>query len=89
MKKLRKETGMSRREFSREFDIPYPTITDWELGNRRVPEYLLRLLTYKIKMDERFVSKQQKNSVITVSFTIEDIKEILKGKGMDATETDT
>ena len=27
------------------------TETDWELGNRRVPQYLLRLMTYKIQME--------------------------------------
>lgn len=27
------------------------TETDWELGNRRVPQYLLRLMAYKIQME--------------------------------------
>lgn len=45
---LREKTGLNRKEFAIEFGIPYPTITDWELGNRRIPEYLLRLMEYKI-----------------------------------------
>ena len=34
------------------FEIPYMTETDWELGNRRVPRYLLRLMAYKIQMEK-------------------------------------
>lgn len=47
--RLRKRTGLSRREFAAKYNIPYPTITDWELGHRRIPEYLLRLLIYSIE----------------------------------------
>ena len=43
LRKLRESTGMNRREFCEYFEIPYMTETDWELGNRRVPQYLLRL----------------------------------------------
>ena len=32
---LRKSTGMNRREFAEYFEIPYRTVQDWELGNRR------------------------------------------------------
>lgn len=48
---LRKRTGMNRKEFCEYFGIPYRTMTDWELGNRHMPEYLLRLMTYKVKME--------------------------------------
>lgn len=49
---LRDSTGMTRREFCEYFEIPYRTLQDWELGNRKMPEYLLRLMVYKIKMEE-------------------------------------
>ena len=48
---LRDSTGMTRREFCEYFEIPYRTLQDWELGNRKMPEYLLRLMEYKIKME--------------------------------------
>jgi len=48
---LRKSTGMNRREFCAYFEIPYRTVTDWELGNRTMPDYLLRLMAYKVKME--------------------------------------
>lgn len=56
LKKLRESTGMNRKEFCEYFGIPYMTETDWELGNRRVPLYLLRLMAYKIQM-ENLVNK--------------------------------
>lgn len=45
---LRESTGMNRREFAEYFGIPYRTMQDWELGNRKMPDYLLRLMAYKI-----------------------------------------
>ena len=49
---LRKSTGMNQREFAEYFEIPYRTVQEWELGNRKMPEYLLRLMDYKIKMEK-------------------------------------
>ena len=50
--KLRNSTGMSRKEFCAYFEIPYRTMQDWELGNRTMPEYLLRLMAYKVEMEK-------------------------------------
>ena len=50
--KLRTSTGMTRREFCEYFEIPYRTLQDWELGNRKMPDYLLRLMAYKAKMEK-------------------------------------
>lgn len=49
---IRKCTGMNRRQFADYFEIPYRTVQDWELGNREMPEYLLRLMVYKIGMEK-------------------------------------
>lgn len=56
---LRKQTGMNRREFAEYFGIPYRTMQDWELGNRQMPDYLLRLMMYKVKMEN--LQKGEKN----------------------------
>lgn len=48
---LRYSTGMNRREFAEYFDIPYRTVQEWELGNRKMPEYLLRLMAYKVRIE--------------------------------------
>lgn len=45
---LREQSGMSRNQFCEYFGIPYRTVQDWELGNRKCPEYLLELMKYKL-----------------------------------------
>jgi len=50
--KLRKDTGMNRKEFAAYFGIPYRTVQDWELGNRSMPDYLLRLMCYKLSVEK-------------------------------------
>ena len=60
LRKLRESTGMNRKEFCEYFEIPYMTETDWELGNRRGPQYLLRLMAYKIKI-EKLADKRNKD----------------------------
>ena len=50
--RLRESTGMTRAEFCEYFEIPYRTLQDWELGNRKMPDYLLRLMAYKAKMEK-------------------------------------
>ncbi len=60
LRKLRESTGMNRKEFCEYFEIPYMTETDWELGNRRVPQYLFRLMEYKIQM-EKLEEKKMEN----------------------------
>ncbi len=59
-RKIRESTGMNRKEFCEYFEIPYMTETDWELGNRRVPQYLLRLMAYKIEI-EKLANKKIEN----------------------------
>ena len=60
LRKLRESTGMNRKEFCEYFEIPYMTVTDWELGTRRVPQYLLRLIAYKVQM-EKLSEKKNKD----------------------------
>ncbi|MBQ8167192.1 MAG: transcriptional regulator [Lachnospiraceae bacterium] len=61
--KLRESTGMNRKEFCEYFEIPYITLTDWELGNRRVPQYILRLMEYKVRIEQL----TDKNKIVTSS----------------------
>lgn len=55
IKELRESTGMNRKEFCKYFEIPYRTVTEWERGTRKMPDYVLRLLAYKVKMDDLIV----------------------------------
>lgn len=51
MKQLRNITGLNRAEFARQQGIPLRTIEEWEAGRRKMPEYVLRLLAYKIQLE--------------------------------------
>ena len=51
LKILRETTGLSRKDFAESFGIPLRTVEDWEAGRRKMPDYLLRLMVYKIKID--------------------------------------
>ena len=57
IKELRESTGMNRKEFCKYFEIPYRTVTEWERGTRKMPDYVLRLLAYKVKMDNLIVKE--------------------------------
>ena len=52
VRELRDNMGMNRREFCDYFEIPYRTVVDWEAGNRRMPNYLLRLMIYKAGVEK-------------------------------------
>ena len=58
IKELRESTGMNRKEFWEYFGIPYRTVTEWERGTRKMPDYVFRLLAYRIKM-ENFAEKEE------------------------------
>ena len=61
MKELREETGMNRKEFCEQFDIPYRTVTEWERGNRNAPGYVLRFMEYYIAMEKVKERSKQKD----------------------------
>lgn len=48
---IRERTGLNRKEFCKLVQIPYRTITEWELDNRHAPDYVLFLLEYYIRRE--------------------------------------
>ena len=52
VKDLRKQAGMSRKDFCNSFEIPYRTLQSWELGEREMSDFSKRLLAYVIKTSE-------------------------------------
>ena len=48
-KMIRELSGMNRKDFSEWLGIPYRTMQEWELGRRVMPEYVLRLIAYKVQ----------------------------------------
>ncbi len=51
-KAIREQAGMNRKDFSDWLGIPYRTMQEWELGRRAMPEYVLRLIAYKVQMEK-------------------------------------
>ncbi len=48
---MRNQTGMTRKALSEYMQIPIRTMTDWERGERKMPDYVLRLMAYKLKSE--------------------------------------
>ena len=51
-KAIREQAGMNRKDFSDWLGIPYRIMQEWELGRRQAPDYVLRLIAYKVKMEK-------------------------------------
>ena len=47
-KELREQSGMNMTEFAAYFEINYRTVQRWEYGERQCPEYLFKLMQYKL-----------------------------------------
>ena len=60
-KELRESTGMNRKEFCEYLGSPFRTVVEWERETRKMPDYVFRLLAYKIKMDN-FTEKEDVNA---------------------------
>lgn len=56
VKELRKQTGMSQREFAAYFDISVRNIQEWEQERKQPPPYLIGLL-HRILKNEYFINK--------------------------------
>ena len=50
-KELRQASGMTQKAFADYFGIPKRTIENWDSERRKCPEYLLKLMEYKIKKE--------------------------------------
>ena len=61
IRKIREQTGLSRKDFSMHIGIPLRTIEDWEAGRRRPPEYIPRLIEYQLKYEELIGKKQKED----------------------------
>ncbi|SEA57014.1 hypothetical protein SAMN05216349_11739 [Oribacterium sp. KHPX15] len=57
-KMIREQSGMNRKDFSEWLGIPYRTMQEWELGRRVMPEYVLRLIAYKVMNEKRLKSQK-------------------------------
>ena len=61
-KMIREQSGMNRKDFSDWLGIPYRTMQEWELGRRVMPEYVFRLIAYKVLNEKRKRAFDHENS---------------------------
>ena len=47
------QSGMTQKEFAEYFGIPYRTVQDWFAGRRNMPDYVLRLMLYKLEVEKK------------------------------------
>lgn len=52
-KELRQRFGMNQTQIAEYFDIPYFTVQNWDLGRRKCPEYLIKLMEYKLEKEKK------------------------------------
>ena len=57
LKSIRKKTGLNRKEFSNYMGIPLRSLEEWEAGRRKMPDYLLRLISYYVGINQFFEDK--------------------------------
>lgn len=52
LKRTREMLGMNRTQFSQYMKIPLRTLEEWEAGRRQMPDYVLQLISYYVKMEQ-------------------------------------
>lgn len=49
IKELRESVRMNKTQFAEYLGIPYRSIQNWEAGVRQCPDYVIRLIEYRLK----------------------------------------
>lgn len=63
LKGIRASVGLNRKAFSEYLGIPLRNLEEWEAGRRKMPEYLLRMLTYYVKMNQYLEQNGMKEEI--------------------------
>lgn len=57
LKNIRRDVGLNRREFAEYMGIPLRTVEEWEAGRRKMPDYVLRLIEYQVRVEKLLKEK--------------------------------
>ena len=60
MKEIIEQSGMTIREFSEFYEIPYNTVRLWKNGERKAPKWAVKLLKEKIERDKKGTQMEMK-----------------------------
>lgn len=59
IKELRTLSGMTQQAFAEYFGFSRRTVQSWEGGKRECPEYLLKLIRYKLEHEGMIKNREQ------------------------------
>ncbi len=51
LKEIRRSTGLNMNDFSKKYEIPISTYSKWEQGQSAPPDYVIKLLKFKVESD--------------------------------------
>ena len=60
IKLLRQKTGLSQSKFAARFEIPVRTLQQWEQGQSAPPEYVVRMMSYILLLEQQGVLKGER-----------------------------
>lgn len=63
LKGIRASLGLTRKAFSEYIGIPLRNLEEWEAGRRKMPEYLLRMLIYHVKINQYLEKNGMKEEI--------------------------
>lgn len=69
-KEIRQQFGMNQTQFARYFEIPLRSVQNWEGGQRKCPEYLLKLMEYKLINERRNMNMKKTFTIANVKYTV-------------------
>lgn len=72
VRELRGAMRMSQEEFSKTYNIPKRTIGNWETGERKPPEYVIRFLERIVEADKKLKESEERRQ--------QDIVDVATGK---------
>ncbi len=58
IKALRKGVNLTQSQFAKKFDIPLRTLQCWEIGQRKPPDYVPKLLEKIIELEKETAANQ-------------------------------
>ena len=63
LKEIRASLGMTRKAFSEYIGIPLRNLEEWEAGRRKMPDYLLNMMIYYIRMNQYLEENGMKEEI--------------------------
>ena len=72
IKELRQLAGMTQKGFSKILGIPKRSIENWEAGSRQPPEYLVKLIEYKLRNEQLIPLERGGGAITNIHMTVRE-----------------